>query len=451
MNFARPMRGLLLVLAVSLAFAPAAQAITDEEIFRQMQFNFINPGARALGLGGSFIAVADDATAAQANPAGLMQLAAPEFFVEERFIGGDKSSGEDSVSGIFQFSSSNERRAVTTPTFFSYVKPWKTFALGFSRQELMNTRVKVESALDFTFFGATTWFGEGDAAVNVTNWNVSAAWQPIEWLSIGGTASFGQFHMDGRVNNFISDPNGLFLCAPSGPFDCSAGTNPALANPQNWYQTAIDDEDNDVTFSLGVLIKPMDQFSVGLVYRQGADYEFEQEVTDGLSSFIPGTPLLSRPSTTFTHEMNLPDSFGLGLKWRPGENWTVAADVVRVTYSDLLDGLVNQINILTQVGFAAGFPSDFTIDDVTEIHAGAEYLFTETKWPLSVRGGVFYDPDNVLRDTTGNYGDALAGRDNELHYNVGAGIVIQQKFQADVAVSISEIGNEGLASFIFRF
>src|SRR5262245_66683585 len=115
MNLARSMRGLLFVLAASLAFAPPSWAITDEEIFRQMRFNFINPGARALGLGGSFIAVADDATAAQANPGGLMQLAAPEFFVEERFIGGDKNSGEETVAGFFpfQFSSSHEQRPIT--------------------------------------------------------------------------------------------------------------------------------------------------------------------------------------------------------------------------------------------------------------------------------------------------------------------------------------------------
>ena len=41
-------------------------------------FNPVGSGARALGLGGSFIAVADDATAASWNPAGLIQLRKPE-------------------------------------------------------------------------------------------------------------------------------------------------------------------------------------------------------------------------------------------------------------------------------------------------------------------------------------------------------------------------------------
>ena len=36
------------------------------------QFSFSNPGARSLGLGGAFVALAADATAAFANPAGLV-------------------------------------------------------------------------------------------------------------------------------------------------------------------------------------------------------------------------------------------------------------------------------------------------------------------------------------------------------------------------------------------
>ena len=49
-----------------------------------LEFSFSNPGARAIALGGAFVGLADDATAAFANPAGLVQLAAPEVSVEGR-------------------------------------------------------------------------------------------------------------------------------------------------------------------------------------------------------------------------------------------------------------------------------------------------------------------------------------------------------------------------------
>ncbi len=47
-------------------------------------FRFGPPGARSLGLGGAFIALADDATASEANPAGLTLLFRPEVSIHGR-------------------------------------------------------------------------------------------------------------------------------------------------------------------------------------------------------------------------------------------------------------------------------------------------------------------------------------------------------------------------------
>src|SRR6059058_6562670 len=51
---------------------------------QQLQFNFGNPGARSLGMGGAFLGRADDASAAEANPAGLTILRKPEISLEGR-------------------------------------------------------------------------------------------------------------------------------------------------------------------------------------------------------------------------------------------------------------------------------------------------------------------------------------------------------------------------------
>ena len=51
-------------LLISIA-VPAQQAVVP------LQLSFSDPGARSAGLGGAFVALADDATAAFANPAGL--------------------------------------------------------------------------------------------------------------------------------------------------------------------------------------------------------------------------------------------------------------------------------------------------------------------------------------------------------------------------------------------
>jgi long-chain fatty acid transport protein len=71
------------VLATMLAFGASAQN-ADIESLAGLTFNFGNPGARSLGMGGAFLGLADDASAAEANPAGLTILIRPEVSLEMR-------------------------------------------------------------------------------------------------------------------------------------------------------------------------------------------------------------------------------------------------------------------------------------------------------------------------------------------------------------------------------
>ena len=73
----------------SAAFLGLASLLTSITVSAQqavvpLQLSFSDPGARSAGLGGAFVALADDATAAFANPAGLVQLLKPEISIEVR-------------------------------------------------------------------------------------------------------------------------------------------------------------------------------------------------------------------------------------------------------------------------------------------------------------------------------------------------------------------------------
>lgn len=74
---------LLLLVAGALGSAGALGQEPPQPIVN-LQLNFSDPGARSLGFGGAFIGLADDATAAFANPAGLVQLGRPEVSIEVR-------------------------------------------------------------------------------------------------------------------------------------------------------------------------------------------------------------------------------------------------------------------------------------------------------------------------------------------------------------------------------
>lgn len=51
-----------------------ANSVISQEIEVPSSFNPVGSGARAIGMGGAFIGIADDATAASWNPGGLIQM-----------------------------------------------------------------------------------------------------------------------------------------------------------------------------------------------------------------------------------------------------------------------------------------------------------------------------------------------------------------------------------------
>src|SRR4029079_12793896 len=76
------LRALPYILVVASICLPAFAQNTDIQSIQGLQFNFSNPGARALGMGGAFLGLADDASAAEGNPAGVPHLRKPHAYRE---------------------------------------------------------------------------------------------------------------------------------------------------------------------------------------------------------------------------------------------------------------------------------------------------------------------------------------------------------------------------------
>ena len=72
----------LLTFFAAVSLAPAIQAGTDSPFDANLAINYQPPGARSQAMGGAFIGLADDATAAYVNPAGLVQLSNPELMTQ---------------------------------------------------------------------------------------------------------------------------------------------------------------------------------------------------------------------------------------------------------------------------------------------------------------------------------------------------------------------------------
>ncbi len=117
------------VLLVVELLAPIGVAGQDTVV--PFQLSFSDPGARNMGSGGAFVALADDAIAALANPAGLVQLVRPEVSVEGRhwsystpFTVGGRVEGLPSGIGIdteVGLRTASSEEDITGVSFLSFV------------------------------------------------------------------------------------------------------------------------------------------------------------------------------------------------------------------------------------------------------------------------------------------------------------------------------------------
>src|SRR5262245_32272267 len=129
---ALPLRGLFL--AATVLVAPlTASAQNDNDINAGVQFDFASPGARSLGMGGAFVALADDATSVYTNPGGMTILKQPQINAQlsrwrwnstlvnsGHVLGNASGIGVDTVTAtvVWTFSGSG-----TGLSFFSFVYP----------------------------------------------------------------------------------------------------------------------------------------------------------------------------------------------------------------------------------------------------------------------------------------------------------------------------------------
>ncbi len=432
-----------------LSAASPARALTDEEIFRNFRFNLINPGARSLAMGGAFVSLADDATAAQANPAGLGFLRRWELFSEFRTVDNVAQStieNETLPSAIeASVAVGTDIDDVSSLTFLSGVLPFqgspgpfKAWTGAVSRQQVLNIQNETLSQFFLTAPGNPGAFraeGQGSIDVEIVNYNASLGVRIGDRWGIGTTFTYSTLDVVAEVTNNVIDTSGILA------------NDPILQGALN-LQTNISDSDDDFSFSIGGLYRVQGKWQVGLVYRNAADYSVDESLgRDGPGLDIFDVNMMI--GSPFPNRFNLPDSIGAGGSvMLAGGDLTLAVDVVRINYSDLADGFVPGINLLT------GFDAQFEIDDATDFRGGAEYLLPWKKLTTLLRAGYFFESDaTISARSTGTMSFAseniFRGGDDLHHATIGLGLVFD-RVKVDVAADFSDHDNEYLISVIFQ-
>jgi len=422
-----------LALVVILAcVAGRASAQTNERLYENLDFRFVTPGARAVGMGKTFVGLADDATAAVNNPAGLSNLLKSEFSFE---FGGtrvrERRTGELGPGDIDASESS-----VFTPTFFSYVLPVKRASVAFFRNTVQDVRSSFEfSARTVPRREAPEDGAFGEALINAENYGVGGAFVVNRWLSVGGT--FNLTTID------------LATSARSGN----------RLNPRNGTDTI----DSGVGFSGtgGVLVKPGGGLSIGATFTSGNTFEMTTRLYGRFlyTVFDPdGTVILTGEPRDIDYV--IPSRYAVGVAWRAPRHWALLFDLSRIRYSERV---TDRFLVVDFIDPAAGLtPANFYVDDVYEAHAGVEYKFYPPVGTMAVRGGVFTDPDHPLRFRSGgNNPDHPADALLNFRFNtlpaatvvggtVGWGMAIHNRVQVDAAASFSRDATEVVVSMVVR-
>lgn len=412
------MRTMRLAAAVAAALmASPVLAITSDEVNAGIQFNFANPGARALGMGGAFLGLADDATAAYTNPAGLTVLGASEVAFEFRSndfdtpftTGGSFRTGPFDGSGLGRRDADSNTKSLS---FLSYTYAADGWALALYRHQPLDFRTEYTQA-EIAILDA--------GGVQIGNLPVKSTRLQADLINYGASGAY-------KFSNNFSLGFGLV----HSKFRLSSDT---VRSGQNIQLQRADD--SDTVFTVGGLWKLNNQWALGAAYRRGGDFEYRAGNFNAA-----GEPLIL-VDTGF----KVPHMYGVGLSWRPNENLALALDVNRVRYSRLTDSFDDIFNAATVL----------KVSDGTEIRLGGEYVFAQFDNPFVLRAGIWRDPDHALI-ATGPANDVNVDIDralfrpgeDEMHYTLGLGWAFPQ-FQLDLAADFSDNIRTLSASGVVRF
>ena len=354
--------------ATTVAIAAAPPAFAQNTVQLPLQFDFLPPGARSVGMGSAFIAGADDATAAFTNPAGLARLGRREISAELRFkrletpfLFGGRITGAVTNIGLDTIPTPVYREDIDDqfgPAFISFLWPIgaKASVIGYRHEvaTIENTYFSqgvFERAVELGVVDdrtRTTPVG-GTRAVRIRNYGGSVGYKVSERLSVGGGLSLYQFDLEADFARFGVEGN--FAGVPNLNLTTATATQRA--------------DDWTAGVNAGVLFDVAPRVKVGATYRRGPAFTFTQE---DLAPSI-GLDLLR------VGKFKVPDVFGLGVEWRATDALRLVMDYDRVQYSQLKEDFIFFQSLISQR------PERLLLDDGNEFHVGAEYPVSERANP----------------------------------------------------------------------
>ncbi len=413
MNLLTDKRTLTLIFIVCASFAhvvcsqvPTIVSVTPEPV---------GSGARALGQS-AFIAVADDATAASWNPAGLIQLEKPEA----SFVGAWRTVTKDYSVANSGVSVDQDRWGLGEINFMSYAQPIEIgntdVVISVNYHQVYDFGVEYNGSGPIGSIGLVKLKGKSEGAVSAYSLAGGLSMPSHPEITIG--ASFN-WYAQSLLNDYAWQVKKTTTSSYFLPFPSSV---------QESTETFDDFRGYNFTFGLlwdVYLWQEEDPLTLGLVYHTPFTAKMDREllVVSTTSGGIFGQQSM---------DMDFPASLGAGANYKFSDSLSVAFDVEWKEWSEFTKN------------YADG-TSDSPIDsDTLAYRLGAEHLtFFEgaRESVLACRGGLFYEPRPVSNDP-----DPL----KVYGLSAGLGWTVKDQFSLDFAYQF-RWGEQDLGNFDYDY
>ena len=372
-----------------LILLPCREVVGEErlEVFQHTTVssspNPVGSGARAMGMGGAFIAVADDATAASWNPAGLTQLRKPEISIVYSHF----SRSEDLDLSNHPESSASPSVSSDDLNYLSIVYPFtlcqRNMTVSLNYQLLYEFKNNINFNYNEVFLGQQ-WKKTFDIKQDGQLRTLSPAYaiQVTPRLSLGITFNFwtdNLFWSNGWTTEKTETAK-------------TYGRFPLLGIENKWLQERYTDF-SGFNMNFGFLWNINKFLTLGAVLKTPFTAHVNYKSANNSSTFSFPPLVLTKPLVTKTRDnvdLNMPLSYGFGVACRFSDAFTMSLDIYVTDWSNyILETSKGQRYSL----ITAESSRDSHVKDTTQVHLGGEYLFILTNTVIPVRGGLFYDPE----------------------------------------------------------
>jgi hypothetical protein len=488
---------------LSILGALPASAQTTSTINAGIQFDFSLPGAKSLAMGGAFVALADDATAAQANPAGLTRLYVrrPQFSIEGRGwnffsltpdqghafgpptgVGTDVQpfglwpSADAEFAGVQGRELNDTTFSVSLVTFL-YTKPGMDWVFAGYRHQLLNLVNRTESSGPYMTLatGEVQRLGPftGRIEADIATYGATVA-RPFGRISLGGGIGLSTFSINSRAQSYLTTPEQNLPPAERPLYTQQGGQyGPPDFSAQN--RAFIDEqagEDTAWSYNVGASIQ-MGIMNIGGAFRRGPLFHYDTQFFAGPAKAQGNIVEVD------SHEdirFKVPDSYAAGVAAFPTNNVKLTFEYTFVQYKQLIDGSGNGLPVETAGQLKSPDPKvqadgirqieAMEIDNAHQLRGGAEWSFLQRgqradgtyTQTVFLRAGAWFDPDHRLRSNITDPNDPrilswavqLPEGKDEGHFSFGGGLILGGRVQLDAGVDLSpRVNTVAVSSVVF--